>query len=471
MNRRFVLLSGIAIALVAVAVLARPPAAAPSDAAAAVSPAVPVPLAAPATARPAARQEVHVPPAPRPRFEEYFERLVELGVQMAQALDAGDEGHALALDAQARALLQETLRRVEEPAGAALFHLTGLLVEDTTLAGQVRRRVCTTLIEEQLLLWQRGGAARRIELLVRDLLRTIPQEHAFLDELGFGLLVDRSWLGGAHEADVMEFAAAAGDDPTRGRLASALLLTLWRNLEASGARTPAELAGLAMLWQEDSDPNLRAAALQKLATVQNGRYRDLVVDNVLRARDRVLAPAVAQALAAQAPPQAALRAVERLLPLLGAHASAPLLALAQRAPQLLAQQYEQRLAGGVDAALRAELVTGCAFAGGPPGIEVARTAFAADPDPDVRMRALFGLTAQATAALGEPALIRALEDPQVKADPRRLGQVVLAFANLAQGGDPNAVARVGRLLQARRELLSPGDRATLDDLLARHLPR
>jgi hypothetical protein len=434
--------------------------------------AAPAPEAAGAPVATAMRQPLPAPPdPPAASFDDYVERLVAIGVATIGALDAGDGAGAQQHDAAARSLLAELLRKVPDPAGRALFHLTGLLAEDTTTAGQVRRRVCVTILELTLDELHRTGAHARVEQLVRDLLATIPQEEAFADELGRGLLVDRPWVGTAHEAQILELAALADRSPRLAELASALLLTLWQNLEAGGARTPEQLAGIALLGQEDPAAAIRLASACKLATVQGGRWRDLVVDTIWRTRDTRLAPAVAQQLAAAAPPQVALAALGRLLPLLGTHASAPFLALAGRDARPLADGYEQRLAAGTDAPLRAELVTGAGFAGGARGVALARLAIDADPDPEVRIRALFVLSAQGGTEAAERALAQALDDPAVQRDPRRLGQVVLAFENLARGGDPNATARIGRRLQARQELLSQGDRATLGELLARYLPR
>ena len=82
---------------------------------------------------------------------------------------------------------------------------------------------------------------------------------------------------------------------------------------------------------------------------------------------------------------------------------------------------------------------------------------------------MFALTANAPAALGESAIQRALDDPQIRSHPQRLGAVVLALDNLARAGEVNAIDRLGQRLRVT-DGLTAGARLELEKILARALP-
>ena len=107
--------------------------------------------------------------------------------------------------------------------------------------------------------------------------------------------------------------------------------------------------------------------------------------------------------------------------------------------------------------------------GTPQGIETAVLALRQDPDPDVRLQAVFALTASAAVARGRSAIERALDDPAIAQDPGRLSALVLTLENLAQHELVNDIDQLGRRLRACP--LSPDARQRLDELLARVLPR
>ena len=148
----------------------------------------------------------------------------------------------------------------------------------------------------------------------------------------------------------------------------------------------------------------------------------------------------------------------------------PLMVLGSKDSELLGQAYEQRLADGVDAQMRAELITGVGFAGTANSVELAKTALQYDPDPEVVSRALFVLSASGDIELAEQSLLRALDDPRIGGDPVRLGGIVHALHNLTGGGAINALHRLGQRLAAMPNLL-PGDRLELEKILARSLPQ
>ena len=106
--------------------------------------------------------------------------------------------------------------------------------------------------------------------------------------------------------------------------------------------------------------------------------------------------------------------------------------LGERDPTLLRREYDDLRAGNTDAAFRAQIVTGVGLLGGTEGVELAREAFARDNNGEVRMRAVFVLTARAGAKLAEDTLLAALADVDFANDPTRLAQIGLALENLAR---------------------------------------
>jgi len=149
--------------------------------------------------------------------------------------------------------------------------------------------------------------------------------------------------------------------------------------------------------------------------------------------------------------------------------TAPFLTLAHREPGMVRAEYELRLGSDVTPRVRALLVAGGGFAGTPEGIEVAQLALSSDPDPEVRLRAVFVLTGKTAETLGEAAVARALDDPQIGGNPERLATLVLAVDNLARAGLVNAVHRLGERMRAASGL-SPSAKSMLDRLLADTLP-
>ena len=103
------------------------------------------------------------------------------------------------------------------------------------------------------------------------------------------------------------------------------------------------------------------------------------------------------------------------------------------------------------------------------GLKLAQLAFANDPDPAVRTRAMFAITGNADSRTGEKTLMAVLDDSTFTADPSRLGSIVGALQNLASIGDYNAVDRIGKRLMKRTGLRA-GDRRQLELILRRVLP-
>src|SRR5690606_18767731 len=125
--------------------------------------------------------------------------------------------------------------------------------------------------------FDRTGERRHLDALVESILRCVPQDAALAKGLGDGLLVDRPYLGVAHESTVLETVDLGIELPYLRGTAARLLRTLWRNLAASGDRSSTSLDALALVFKDDSNPGRRQAALEHLLVADDGRYRRAVV--------------------------------------------------------------------------------------------------------------------------------------------------------------------------------------------------
>jgi hypothetical protein len=422
---------------------------------------------------PAAREPVAPAsrPVSQPEFGPLFARLVALGEQQRDLATHGELDAARALDARVSALIGEIFTAIPGADGKALQRW---LAQRSVAAGarpEVEGLACELLVAAGLArrgkLLELGDDRKELDALVAWILAELPDDEAQAPSLAH-LLTGKPFLGTAHEQPVQALVSGARERPWLARIATDLLLTLWKNLEAQGLRRPEEIAALALVQKDSGDASARLAALEMLLTAAGGRYRSLVEQEVLERRDATLARALANAAAIVLAPRDALDLLLRLAPLAPGSMTGPFLNLGHRDSKALREAYVQMLADNVQPRLRAELVSGAGFQGGD-NLETAQIAFEHDADPEVRSRALCVLTAKAGAALGEKTLMAALDDPGYSSDPARLGTLVLALENLA-GGDPNVLDRVARRIGARSELL-PSDRRRLEALLARALPR
>jgi len=408
----------------------------------------------------------------QPGFEEMVDGLVDLGIQTWEALEADDDPAARELDEQTRTEVTTLTRLVDASDEKALHALCGLLSEDTTLSGRVRRKVLLTIVEVGLRArWQQvdyGGSRASADRLVEAMLVSLPQDELLARELGLEILANEPFLGATHERCVLEIVERSTREEFLASVAEALLTTLWRNLERDGSRSSTELASLALLFAEDTNPSRRLAALRHLLTADSGRYEQFAVDLVVRSGDRDLAREIAMTGATELPPKRALRVLERLADIESTATTAAFLMLGQRDPDTLRNAYEQKLADRIAPHVRAELVTGAGFRGD--AVDVAQLAFTHDPDPEVRTRAMFVLSAQATPEVAERTLLEALDDPRFADREDRVGAVVAALRNIALAGEVNAVDRIGRRMLVHPHL-GDEDRRRVEELLARYTPR
>ncbi len=470
--------TGALVAAAAVTIAALWPATLPQPVATAdpvVQPAAPAAIGATVPAAEAAteaRTEVPAPAAaPRWTFEQYVDRLVELGLATSEHVQHDRMGEAKASDGETRRLIQELMEQIPEAPQLALQMRSGM-PEDTATPALLRRQVCLVLLSAGLQLelgrHQAGAPRTPLDELVTAILTVLPSGEALAMELGKGLLADQPYLGLAHETLVHEFVRLAGEGQFPQPVAVALVTTLWHNLVRSGARSASDLAGLALIWLDGDDKGQRLAACLLLLTAADGRFRSAMLEKLVRAQDPALAAEVAMEAAKSLPAADAVAVVEELAKT-GMPSSGPLLMVGHRDDTALLAAYQQRLADNRNPQFRADLVTGLGFTTTPAGVEAARLAFHSDPDLGVRTRAAFALTANAAASLGEATLTELLDDPHAGNDPRTLGAVVLALENLERQGLVNAIDRLGQRLRVTDGLL-PGDRENLERILTRALP-
>jgi len=423
-------------------------------------------VASPATRTPLADA---LPDAGEPLvdFDVALERLVDLALRGMDEAARGDSDAAQATDAEARALLARVVRDVPDHDARALFTLTGL-----GTATDRRTETCRGVLGH--FLWSglqrheaasRGGDRRRLDAFLAAMLGAmLPHEPAA--RLIAALLADRPFLGVAQEQAVLGLAEQVITYPWLLEPVRRLLLTLWANLERSGARARDQLEILALMLKDDANPARRAAALDRLLASGDPDLVDFVVHDVEARRDAARARDLAGVAAARLPGSEALAVLRRLRPLVSDALVGPALDLARRAPAEVRATYEELRATDGEKALRADLVTGLGFHPSSENLAAVQAALASDPDVEVRERALLALTANAAAALGARAVETALADAELcGARGERLGVIVAALDNLARAGEVDAAARLGRGLLARKDL-PPAVRADLERLLA-----
>jgi hypothetical protein len=283
--------------------------------------------------------------------------------------------------------------------------------------------------------------------------------------VGARALVRQPHLRLAHETAVLGLVELAGAGQFPREIATGLLLTLWDNLERHGERSSEALAALALLLLDGKDGSQRAAACRHL--LREARYRALVVDALRRSADRGFVREVASLVASDLPVDDALGVLADLGPALG-RAPHAYLVCGHRAPDAVADAYRRLLADDVQPDRRVDLVAGVGMVRSPTGLDVARTALAHDRSPEVRLQAVFALTANADPETAMAALLQAADDAELTAERARCDGLVFALGNLERQADAAAMDRATRRLDALS--LSADGRAKLAALRARTVP-
>ena len=396
-------------------------------------------------------------------FADYLERLVGLATAAAAARQRGERTRVSALDAEGQRLLEEMLRELEAPEESALHALTGLMPEDATIAGQIRWSICLQLVRMGLELrherFRQGDLRDPLDHLVLSILACIPQEERLAKDLAT-LMRKQPYLCARQENAVLDLVALAPEQRFLIPIATELLLTLWANLEANGARSSSDLASLALLFKGDINPSRRLAALQHLLTADGGRYKELVLRDAIGRRDPQVLGELVLAISQRLPPKEAVGDLLRISQVCNRGLTSALLNVALRDASVLRDAYDKHLADDSHADFRGHLITGAGFQQDTAGLDLALDALRVDPDPAVCCRALMVITARADPLLAEARLMSLLDQPKFSDSSDHLGRVVLALQNLATRDCPNTLRRVAdRMLATGR--LHAGDERLL----------
>lgn len=403
-------------------------------------------------------------------FDALLARLVALATRGVAEVRAHDIERARATDAEAKATFETIVLAFADAGERALFHLTGLpepAADDPELTAKVERSMLLRLIDYTLQARHARGSGPDLDTFVAGLLDAVEQSGRLADDLA-PPLIDKPYLGLPHEDAVLRLAELSPVATYLQPYAAKLIVTLWDNLARTGARSRTDLATVALMLKDDSNPAKRSAAMQRLLGADDERLVDFVLTEVEQKRDGRLARELALSAAEATTPARAMAILQRMRRVDDSPLTGATLTLALRDPASLRSAYEGLVGDGRDAALRADVITALGFNPSPENSALTRLAFDSDPDPGVRARALLALSAKG--AQGEQVIERALEDVSfLGAKGERLPDVIAAIQNLAGAGDLNAVARLGRRVLARPDL-AKHDRADLEQLLANTLP-
>ncbi len=399
-------------------------------------------------------------------FDATVTRLIDLSLRAADEVARQDMTSAKATDAEAFELVRSVLEHISNYEERALFALTGNGEIDDTRAAITR-----SILERFLYFglqkhatFARAGNPRALNAFLGTLLDSmVPDERTAT--VVTKLLADKPYLNAPQEDAVLRLVEMVPTYPWLMDPMRHLLLTLWRNLEASGQRPRDRLETLALMLKDDTNPARRAAALEHLLMSNDRQLIEFVVQDVEDQRDASRACDLAWAAAGKLPADVGLSVVRRLRAVAARSLSGPAIELARRDESLVRAAYDQLLSATENPDLRADLVTGLGFNPSRENLATVKTAFDRDPALAVRKRALLALTANAATALGEQIVNAALDDRELcGARGERLGVIVAALENMASAGENEAVARLGAQL-ARRPDLPPGARTELERLL------
>ncbi|MBK8975824.1 MAG: hypothetical protein IPM29_07845 [Planctomycetes bacterium] len=403
-------------------------------------------------------------------FQVVVERLVELGLELWTAVEE-ESAAVTAIDDVAEALLRDLLARVADAPERALAELAAYADGSSgerrrTVHFQVLLRIVRDGLADRERRCRGDGHRSALDALASGCLGTLQLGPSLARELGRGTLVDAPYLGAAHEAEVLALFDAGADVPHVAEVAPALLRTLWRNLVDSGARTPGEVASLALLFAADGSPERRRAALAHLLTAAHGRYRSLAVDSAVRSGDAGTITDVADAAVERLRPGAALDVMAALSRADADATTAAFVRFGARHGDALPAAYERSLADGADSrSFRVGLVTAAGLDPRPTSAALAISAFETDPDPGVRERALLALAAIAPPDQVARCIAAALADPVRGRDPQWLGHVAAALRNAAGRLGRAELEPLVERLRARSEL-AEADRHALMRLTA-----
>jgi hypothetical protein len=417
-----------------------------------------------------AQREPAAAPAPvaEPGFAARVDELVRIGQRTAELAQQDDTAAAGASDREARERFADLMGAFADAGERAIDLLVALPDGATEPLTAGRRIVLQLVLGADCERRDRDAAfaldRERADALVQALLDVMPGT-ATAAEVGEHVLGRQRFLRLVHEPGVLALVRLAAAGQFSRPIATRMLLTLWDNLQAFGERSSDELSRLALLLLANSDGSQRTAACRQL--LQDARYRGFVVSWLREQGDAAVASEVASLAASELPPADAMAVLRELAAVLPQAAHAYLV-LGHRAPDAVADGYRELLAANTHAALRRDMLTAVGLTRTPLGRELAELALHSDPAPEVRLQAVFALTAQGSGDLGERALTAALDDPRLANEPGHVAALVLALQNLEATGDTNAIDRIAQRLRSLP--LAAESRQRLDALVRRALP-
>ncbi len=416
-------------------------------------------------------------------FDTQLAHLVALAVRGMREVRAKHMEKAKATDAEARTAFETLVQTIGDAGERALFALLGRPEPDTeTQPGAEPQRGTgadpTPRVERLMLLRiidytlqsrhaLLPASAGQLSAFVAAMLDAIQQSASIAADFA-PLLIDKPYLDQTHEDDVLRLAELSPVTTHLQACAARLITTLWTNLARTGARRSGQLESLAMMLKDDTNPAKRSAAMQHLLAADDPRLVDFVLAEAEQARDPRLARELAMGAVEGATSARALEVLQRMRRVEDTPLTSATLTLALKDPAGLREKYETLVGEGRDARLRADLITGLGFNPSPENTALTQLAFDSDPDPEVRARALLALST--SAARGEEAIGRALDDATFLGKRgERMRDVIAAIQNLAGSGQLNAVARLGKRVLARPGLAET-DRKDLERILREALP-
>lgn len=417
---------------------------------------------------------VTVPPAsktPPLVFVMCIAKLCRMSLRTAELAQEDEMEAAQQTDEKTRILLDRLLQQFPdagERSLSMLIEMTGSSADQQTQPYEnTKLGVLQVILENDLSRRNEVGDQvkdrTRIDTLVQSLLDSMPIG-PLTAKMGNRCLNDRPFLRIAHEPQVQNLLKLASNDEFPRNIATNMLMTLLDNAKNAGERTPAELTQLAMLRLDSSDPSQIVAACRQL--LRDDKYRSLALSWLRDRQDLQLASEIAELVASQLPVRDALEVLRELSPLLQRTRGA-YMGLGARAPEVLAEAYNQHLAANNHPTIRRELIMGVGMIPNPAGLKLAKLALANDPSPGVRIQAMYVFTVHATPEAAEQAINQLLDDPAIANNQEHLGAIVLALTNL-EHADPNIIARLGARLQSMS--LAGYSRVSLAEILSRVLP-
>lgn len=422
---------------------------------------------------PIKRVAVAMPTATAPPlvFVECVAKLCDMSLRTAELAQVDEIDAAKQTDEKTRILLDRLLQQFPDAGERSLSILVEIagnsIDEQAEPYKNTKLGVLQVILEKDLSrrneLGDQVKNRTRIDALVQALLDSMPIG-PLAAKMGDRCLNDRPFLRIAHEPTVRNLLRLASSNEFPRNIATNMLMTLLDNAKTAGERTAAESMQLALLRLDSSDPSQIVAACRQL--LRDEKYRTVVLSWLRNRQDMKLASEIAELVASQLPVRDALEVLRELSPLLQRTRGA-YMGLGARAPEVLAEAYNQHLAANNHPIIRRELIMGVGMIPNPAGLKLAELALANDPSPEVRIQAMYVFTVHAAPEAAEQAINQLLDDPAIANNQQHLGAIVLALTNL-EHADPNIIARLATRLQSMP--LAEYSRVSLAEILGRVLP-